>query len=134
MGIAQKSETFVSPEDHRWLGKTFGTDSMNSETLDVDAFLAADWADGDIPSGVALGKITASGLLAPYDDGAVDGTEDCVGFLGHSKSLGTDAGQQEPCAVLWRGQVVVAYLPDNHGADAAVAADLPHVAFVGALA
>ena len=118
MGIAQTSESFVSPEDHSWLRSDLGLDKTRPGTLSVDAFLAT-WPTGEIPSGVVLGQITASKLLVPYDDdGTDDGRRVAVGHLAHSKSLGTAAGQLEPCAVLWMGEVIVDRLPANAGLDA----------------
>ena len=39
------------------------------------------YPNGYIPSGVVLGKITASGLYGPYDDGASDGRQTATGLL-----------------------------------------------------
>lgn len=132
MGIAQKTETFVSPEDHSWLGKSIGFDQMDPGTLDVDVFLAHGFATGFIPSGVVLGKVTATGLLVPYTDAATygAGSDTAVGHLGTSKSLGTTAGQKEPCAIFWLGEVIEAKLPASHGLTAAAKADLTHIKYV----
>jgi len=50
--------------------------------LDVSAFTAAThYPNGYLMSGIVLGKITATGLYAPYVDAAVDGTGTAAGFL-----------------------------------------------------
>lgn len=139
MGIAQKHETFVSPEDRSWLRVAMGTDVMDAGTLSVDAFLAgaaflASYANGDIPSGVPLGRLTAAvngiHMLVPYDNTAADGSQTCVGLLGTTKSLGVTAGQFEPCAVFWGpGEVILSKLPI--ALDAPGQADLAaHIKFV----
>jgi hypothetical protein len=55
---------------------------MKNGTLDITKFVQAQhFANGYIPSGTVLGKVTASGLLAPYLDAAADGTQTAVGIL-----------------------------------------------------
>lgn len=121
MGIAQKTETFVSPEDHSWLGKSNGFEAMDSITLDIDSFLTT-WPTGDVPSGVCLGALTALvdgvRVYAPYDADNTDGTEVMAGHLGTSKSLGTVVGQLEPAPLFWGpGEVIEANLPTDSGID-----------------
>lgn len=135
MGIKQTSETFVSPENHSWLRVAMGLNEADPATLDGDAFLAAgailaSYANGDIPSGVPVAKLAATGRLVPYVDGvAVDGSATCVGLLAHTKSIGKLAGSREPCAVFWGpGEVILSKLPV--ALDAAGQADLPHIKFV----
>ena len=54
-------------EDQTWLGSAHGTDSARPVTLDVSAFTAnTHYPNGYFPSGLALGKITSSGLYGPY--------------------------------------------------------------------
>jgi hypothetical protein len=54
-------------------------------TIDVTKFNAAQtYPNGYIPSGAILGVVTAGGLLAPYLDAAVDGTQTAVGILAAS--------------------------------------------------
>ena len=133
MRLDQRSETFSPGEDHTWLGSAHATDTFESITLDGDSFLT-DFTDGVIPSGVVLGKVTATGLYRQYDDAAVDGTEVAAGFLGTTKDLGgTTAATvgNTPAALMWHGQVIVANLPTNHGLDAAARVDLAHIHFIG---
>lgn len=76
-----KTETF-GPGDQSWLGTTEGVADAITGTLDLSAFTAVDdYPDGYIPSGYPLGRITTSGLYAPFDTAATDGTEAHVGFL-----------------------------------------------------
>lgn len=69
-------------EDRSWLLSEFEDCYAESGTLSVAAFNAGQhYANGYIPSGTALGKITSSGLLAPYLDAASDGSQTCIGYL-----------------------------------------------------
>jgi hypothetical protein len=57
-------------------------------TIDVSKFTQAQhFPNGFIPSGTVLGKVTASGLLAPYLGSASDGTQAAVGILRASVSV-----------------------------------------------
>lgn len=81
-------------DDPSWLGSGHGTDANKTVTLDVSAFTeGTHYPNGFIPSGVPLGKITASGLYGPYDDTAVDGTEvlDCFLYSPLSVESGVTA-------------------------------------------
>lgn len=124
MKLQPTTETFSPAEDHSWLGSAHGTESTQTITLDGSAFTGT-WSDGIVPSGVALGVITATGLYAPYNGGAADGTETCVGFLFTTIDVG-DAGSEvdSPAALLTHGMVKEANLPANHGLDAAAKVDL----------
>lgn len=71
-------------EDRSWDLSPHGSEpgTTPSITLDVSAFTeATHFPNGFIPSGMPLGKITATGLYGPYDDAAVDGREVCAGLL-----------------------------------------------------
>lgn len=83
MGVDIKvyTEQFLGNEDRRWLGARMGTDVMRSVTLDASTFDPKHVVNGAIPSGTAIGKITASGLYGPYLDAAVDGRQVCAGLL-----------------------------------------------------
>lgn len=79
------TSTAYQVESRSWLiaqpgGIGFGY--TPSITLDVSTFTAAThYANGYFPSGIALGKITASGKYGPYDATANDGRETCAGYL-----------------------------------------------------
>src|SRR4051794_15574065 len=72
-------------EDHSWLGSAHGLQATRTITLDVSAFVkATHYPNKYIPSGVLLGKITASGLFAPYDDTLANGLQVAAGYLAFS--------------------------------------------------
>lgn len=76
--------TSYQVEKRSWLLGPHGTEpgTTPSVTLDVSAFTAAThYPNGYIMSGIILGKITATGLYAPYVDAAVDGTGTAAGIL-----------------------------------------------------
>lgn len=76
--------TAYQVEKRSWLLSPHGTDpgTTPSITLDVSAFTAAThYPNGYLLSGIILGKITATGLYAPYVDAAVDGTGTAAGIL-----------------------------------------------------
>lgn len=132
MRLGIRRETFGAPEDHSWLGSQHGTDNCDPITLDGDAFLAT-FTDGIVPSGVVLGRVTATGLYAPYDGAAADGSEVAKGHLFTTKELGgTTAATvgNVSAALYWHGEVVEANLPVGHGLDAAAKADLPQIRYV----
>lgn len=124
MDIAlQQTESYVA-EDRSWLASRHGTDVTQTITLDVSAFTAnTHYPNGYIPSGVVLGKITATGLYGPYSNAASDGTEVAAGFLYTSvkvRSGGPDVG----AAIHWHGAVIAAKLPTGNGLDTAGRTDL----------
>ena len=66
MILTPKSESFTQ-EDQRWLGSAHGTDATRSITLDTSAFVSGThYPNGYFPSGLPLGRITATGLYGPY--------------------------------------------------------------------
>lgn len=76
--------TSYQVEKRSWLLGPHGTDpgATPSITLDVSAFTAAThYPNGYFLSGIVLGRLTATGLYAPYVDAAVDGTGVAAGFL-----------------------------------------------------
>jgi hypothetical protein len=80
-------------EDRRWIKTLLGYDQCRSITLDVSTFAAGHLAaTGAIPSGVVLGKITATGKYGPYDTDGADGRQVAAGFLFNSVNLVTAPG------------------------------------------
>ena len=76
--------TSYQVEDRSWMLSQWGQGPGENPscTLDVSAFTpATHYPNGYIKSGEPLGRITATGLLGPYDDAAVDGRSTCVGLL-----------------------------------------------------
>jgi hypothetical protein len=136
MQLNVRTETF-NVGDHRWLGSDHGVSDGDPATLNVASgtptFVAAHYANGFIPSGTLLGKITASGLYGPYDDGAADGRETCVGHL--LTDIITDGTADVSGSLMRHGHVVEAFLPTFTGTtdgeiDAAAKADLPLFVYV----
>lgn len=128
MDLTKRTENF-SVEDRSWLGSAHGTEATRSITLDTTLFADATWPmEGDqrvIPSGIALGRVTATGLYGPYSNAAVDGREVLAGHLFNSTKAKSAAvaGARVGAPLLEHGVVVEARLPANHGVDAAGRAD-----------
>lgn len=102
-----------------------------SGVLDVSAFTAGThYPNGFFPSGLALGRITATGLLGPYSNAASDGRETCVGLLFSSVKVPNpaDTTKDVGCAFVAAFAVVnLSKLPI--ALDAAGQADLPRIHF-----
>lgn len=80
------TSTAYQVEKRGWLVQQLA--DAESVTLDVSAFTkATHYPNGYIPSGVVLGKITATGLYAPYVDAASDGTGTAAGYLHSSVAI-----------------------------------------------
>lgn len=124
MDLTITSESGVD-DNRSWLGSAHAANAMDSITL-VGALFTGTWTDGKVPSGVALGKVTASGSYGPYDDAASDGRQVMVGHLGTGQSvIGKDgATHNVGGALYWHGEVVEANLPASHGVDANGKADV----------
>jgi hypothetical protein len=121
--ITVRSESF-GVENRSWLGSAHGTDATRTVTLDVSTFTeATHYPDGYIPSGVVLGKITATGLYGPYDNAASDGRELAAGFLFNSTKA-VSGGPDVGAPLLEHGMVVEANLPANSGLDVAAAVEM----------
>lgn len=77
-------------EDRSWLLTELEDAYKQSATLSVAAFTkATHYPNFYIPSGCALGLITASStngavVVGPYDDTASDGRQTCIGYLAAS--------------------------------------------------
>jgi hypothetical protein len=121
--LQQRSETFTNNDNQDWLGSAHGVDAADSVTLDAADLLAA-FADGQVPSGVEIGK-AAGGL---YQLGHGVGLTD-HGFLLHAVRV-RDATSNPVGAKLWHGKVITARVPLPAGGDAPVAADHPLIQLV----
>lgn len=129
-------------EDLSWDLSNPETPYVESGTLDITLFTQAQhFANGYIPSGTVLGKVTATGLLGPYLDAAVDGRTTAVGILRGSIQVVQPTGaikSKVGCAVLKAfGVVRIPRLPFTSGnaagggyIDANGQADLPRIHFV----
>lgn len=135
MFLSPVTETF-GQDDQSWLGSEEGTSRAMSITLDTSAFVAGThYPDGYFKSGIILGKITATGLYAPYNNAASDGTEVAAGLLLCAVDAPPLTTQDPQGAMLWHGRVLVSKLPIaqgvNGGPDAggAYKTDLPQIRF-----
>lgn len=118
-------------EKRSWLLGEHGSDQTLSVTLDVSAFTAGThYPNGYFPSGLALGKITATGLYGPYSDAAADGREVAAGLLFSSVKVPDVAATTKDvgAGMLVHGFVKEARLPI--AIDAAGKADLKLIHFV----
>jgi len=130
----QVTETFPASEDQSWLGSRHGTLEADTITLDKVSCLAA-FPTGIVPSGVAIGKITATGLYAPYTAAATYGvgTATPLGLLFQTVDFrGTTAGTtaDSPAALYWHGEVITANLPAGNGVDAGAKTAMPLIKWV----
>lgn len=70
MDLSIRSETF-GQDDQTWIGAAHGIDLARSISLDTSAFVeGTHYPDGYLKSGLPLGRITATGLYAPYGGSA----------------------------------------------------------------
>lgn len=115
--IAITTETFNKGSDKSWLGTRMGLRDMRSITLDISAFDAEHVANGYLPSGIALGIITATQKYGPYNDAALDGTQVLRGHLFEEvKIVNSAATDADPGAALfWTGVVKLSKLPQFTG-------------------
>jgi hypothetical protein len=96
----------------------------------------AHYPNGYIPSGCAIGKVTATGLFGPYDDSASDGRQTLYGFTyGDVRAVrqnGTTAAKVGTSAVVYDAIVSVSKLPFQFGpgaVDTNGKADVPALRF-----
>lgn len=117
--------SFVN-DDKSWIRRREGLDDAQSITLDLTTFTAGThYPNGFIPSGIALGKITASGLYGLYAPAALDGRQDGRGLLLSAVDMTTvPATNRSVAALFWRGTVRESRLPANHAVDAAFKVDV----------
>ena len=126
MDLNVRTTTYVQDSD-KWLGSAHGTDTAHTITLDMSLFTeATHFPNGFIPSGMTLGKVTASGKYGPYNNALANGQETMVGFLYKPVKVHSDntAGNAIG-ALLQHGFIDESELPTNHGLDANGKADVP---------
>jgi hypothetical protein len=117
----QSSDPGWVTDDPSWLGSAHGTDSPETGTVDVALFTAGThYPDGYLPSGLPLGKVTATGLYGPYDNAEDDGRQVFVGHLVGPRHVASST-QKIAVGILTHGRVVEANLPVS--IDAAGKAD-----------
>lgn len=127
------TRTTLQAENRSWLRGPHGTEpgANPNVTLDVSKFTAGiHYPNGFIPSGIVLGKITASGKYGPYEAAATDGRETAAGFL--FGSLTVQGTAPIASGLVMHGFVNAAKLPLQSGIgalDAAARVDLTHIIF-----
>ncbi len=120
--------TAYQVEDRSWLLSPHGTEPGTNPVivLDVSAFTAGThYPNGYFPSGLNLGRITATGLYGPYDNAAADGREVHRGHLFSAVKVPNPADTTKDVggALLVHGFVKLSRLPI--ALDAAGQADMP---------
>lgn len=119
-----------------WMKSQYGFDTARPCTLLLTAFAATEQINGMIPSGVLVGKITASGLYGPYDNAAATGVEVAAGILLNEVRITRDANDtpaldRAASAFVWQGIVDTTKLPALTGTkgklDTPGRADLPGI-------
>lgn len=109
----------VGGGDYRWLGSKHARDTARTATIDVSTLTAGtDYdANGVIPSGTPLGKITATGLYGVFDAAATDGTEVLAGFLLEPEALQANfagvSSAKVSVPLLVHGIINVAFVPGS---------------------
>jgi hypothetical protein len=126
-------------DDKSWLKHQLGFDTARPCTLDLSLFTTDEQIDGAIPSGIAVAKITASGLYGPYDPDGADGRQTASGLLLNGVRMTRSADEEGTLTVaaaqfVWQGIVKTAKLPDLPGGDEGVLdangqADLAQIRF-----
>lgn len=105
--------------DYRWLRSDHGTETAVTGTLDLTeakglrAFISP---LGKLPSGIGLGRITASKRYGLFDPTATDGREVLAGFLPRDIQVHNAKGQINPsdkaaAAVMKHGSISRRFLP-----------------------
>ncbi|WP_072689284.1 K structural protein [Rhodococcus marinonascens] len=114
-----KTETF-GQDNQSWLGSAHGTDAARTGTLNIATLTSTThYPDGHLPSGVAVGKITATGLYGLCDKDAADGRQTLVGHTLTAQKIG-DGNVVVP--ILDHGRIVEANLPFAITAEAKTSA------------
>jgi len=93
MDLSQRSESFAA-DDTSWLRHRHGVEACESGTLDTSAFTPSiHYPNGFFKSGLALAKITATGLYGPYGGTTDEGQTLTVGGSGLTSFTLTYSGQ-----------------------------------------
>lgn len=126
--------------DMSWLKSAHGTLTNVSVTLDLALFnFSTTFTSKKLPSGIVLGKVTATGKYGPYSDAdTTTGRGVAAGHLFTDVDVTTLLLVQGSTTLTGnivapmfiRGLVLEAKLPTNHGLDAAAKADLKFIQYV----
>lgn len=132
--ITVETTTFL-PADRAWLlfeaQGTPGPVATTDGVIDFALFTSGThYPNGFIPSGVVLGKVTATSRLGPYDNAAADGRQTAVGHLYNATKVPASTSQRVVVAIVDAFAVVSEVkLPTDHGLDAAAKAELPLIKY-----
>lgn len=102
-------------QDTRWRASSHGENTARPGQLDASTltngthFNIGGKTDNVVPSGLALGQITASKKYGPYDATATDGREVLAGYL--NDNAGVPLSANATIAVLKHGIVKPSLLP-----------------------
>lgn len=123
-------KTTVYQADKRsWLWGPHGTGPGDNPGIPIDLSTfspSAHYPNGFIPSGIVLGKITASGRYGPFDATATDGRQTAVGHLFSSITVPTSTSSTPVGGALFvHGFVDPTKLPIASGAGALPATGRP---------
>ena len=111
MDLSIRTEVF-GQDDQSWLGSEHGPEAARTITLDVSTFTAqTHYPNGYFPSGLALGRISATGLYGPYDNNAGDGRNVLAGFLFTAVKAPASDTTDVAGAILEHGKGKTAKLP-----------------------
>jgi hypothetical protein len=126
MDLKFEDDGSFTNDDKSWLASRMGIDTARSITLDLSLFTSGThYPNGFIPSGVTLGKVTATGRYGPYNNALATGQEVNAGHLLSAVEVrSTNTTGRAAAALFWNGIVREARLPANHGLDAAGKTDV----------
>lgn len=125
--ITVRTRLDLRQDDQRWIGPGGISALVDNRTVTLQRSLfdlVTAFPHGFIPSGIVLGKVTATGLWGPYSDAAVDGRTLAVGFLAVGVATPLGSTGNIAAALYWHGEVVESMLPTGHGLDAPAKTDL----------
>ena len=119
--------TAYQAERRGWLWGPHGTEAGTnpSITLDFTTVAGGLTANGYLPSGTVLGRITASGRYGPFDAAATDGRQAAVGHLFSSTKVPATSATPVGGAVVVHGFVDPNRLPFTTGAGSLPATGRP---------
>lgn len=105
----------VAGQNYRWAASADGFNSARGGTIDITTLDPEDhYPDGFIESGFAVGVISATGKLGPYDPDANDGRDTPVGVVIDAHTIGS---VDISVSYLNRGQLHNQLLPFPFDAD-----------------
>jgi len=111
--------------DLKWMLTRKGFDTGRPCTIDFSLFNALHYVNGFIPSGTALGIVTATGRVGPYSTLLSNGLDVAVGLLLHDVRAKDASGNVFTSGFaldtyIWEGVVSLSRLPTFTGAAAAL--------------